>query len=138
MKGLLPVRPLNSLTNSLKFIIQPHDLETSDSLCGIGFQPIPAIPQLVYRLVPNTQVADVFGQICERLTETSQAASRFLLTRSPLEDSTLLVEFLQAQPRACHYPVRQERLVFSTADRAASLFQIPADFSPSIWPGSRP
>jgi hypothetical protein len=60
MKGLFPVRPLNSLTNSLKFIIQPHDLETSDSLCGIGFQPIPAIPQLVYRLVPNTQVADVF------------------------------------------------------------------------------
>jgi hypothetical protein len=128
MKGLFTVRPLNSLTNSLKLIIQPHDLETSDSLCGVGFQPVPAVTQLVYRVVSKIMGADVFGQICERLTETSLAASRFLLTRSPLEDSTMLVEFLQAQPRACHHPVRQERLVFSTADRAAYLFQISADF----------
>ncbi|WP_232731742.1 EAL domain-containing protein [Kamptonema formosum] len=98
MKGLFTVRPLNALTNSLKLIIQPQDIETSDSLCGVGFQPVPAIPQLVYRVVARNQVADVFGQICDLLTEASQAASRFLLTRSPLEDSTLLVEFLEAQP----------------------------------------
>lgn len=90
--------PINSLTNQLKFIIQPLDLDTTNALSKLGFQRIPAIPQLVYQEVAETQLTGLFRQLTRTLTEASQTASRFLLTRLPLEDSSLLLEFLQAQP----------------------------------------
>lgn len=98
MSNLSLMRPIDSLTNQLKFIIQPLDLDTINELGELGFQKIPAIPQLVYQEVTETQLAAVFRQLSRTLTDASQAASRFLLTRLPLEDNSLLLEFLQAQP----------------------------------------
>ncbi|UBF28429.1 EAL domain-containing protein [Kovacikia minuta CCNUW1] len=92
------MRPVTPLTDPLKLIIQPYDLETGRCLCEIGFVPIPVVPQLLYRPVTNPQLSEVFLQMSQLLSQFSQAGSRYCITRSPLDSKTLLVEFLDAQP----------------------------------------
>ncbi len=98
MSHLYPPTPLNAPGPLLNLIIQPQDLLTSDCLCSLGFQPIPAIPQLLYTVLNKLEVHTIFKQLTNTLTETAQANSRFLVTRSPIEGQSLLIEFLQAQP----------------------------------------
>lgn len=87
-----------SLANALKIVIQPLDLETSNCLASLGFESVPAVPQLVYRSITKYQLPALFEALASCLTETSQAASRFLITRLDIEDQHLFIEFLQAQP----------------------------------------
>ena len=94
----LVVTNISSPLDSLHLIIQPHGRETVGCLKAIGFQPLPLLPQLLYQSVTSRQLAQIFLQISELLCETSQAMSRFFMTRSLLESETLLVDFLQAQP----------------------------------------
>jgi EAL domain-containing protein (putative c-di-GMP-specific phosphodiesterase class I) len=81
-----------------KLLIQPNDLETQTCLGTLGFQPVPAVPLLLYRMVTKTQLKDTFLQLSQRLGETSQAASRFRVTQLSLDSADLLLEFLKAQP----------------------------------------
>ncbi|MGA7934900.1 MAG: EAL domain-containing protein [Kovacikia sp.] len=92
------MRPVTSLTDPLKLIIQPCDLETGYCLRKLGFMPIPVIPQLLYQTVTNSQLSAMFLQMSQVLPEMSQSASRYCITRSPLDSKMLLVEFLDAQP----------------------------------------
>jgi len=86
------------LTDSLKLVVQPHDLETVHDLERLGFQPVPLVPQLVYLSIPQDRMADMFLQITQALSDSSQIQSRYCMTRSPLDSKALLVEFLNAQP----------------------------------------
>lgn len=90
--------PITSPLQRQKLIIQPQDLEISEQLCSLGFKKIPSLPQLVYQEVNNAELPKIFGKISENLPEASQDNSRFLITRLPLEDRGMLVEFLQAKP----------------------------------------
>ncbi|HEY9811844.1 MAG TPA: EAL domain-containing protein [Halomicronema sp.] len=90
--------PITSHLQRQKLIIQPQDIETSDQLCSLGFKTIPSLPQLVYQEVHRSQLPEIFTEISENLPQISQDNSRFLLTRLPLEDRGMLVEFLQAKP----------------------------------------
>ena len=90
--------PETLLTDPLKLIVQPHDLKTARDLGVMGFQPLPLVPQLVYRITTNSQLADLFLSLSQTLSETSQLNSRYCMTRSPLDSKALLIEFLDAQP----------------------------------------
>lgn len=92
------VSKTGSLTDSLNLIIQPDGLETRHCLLEIGFEAVPAVPQLLYVEITNRQLADVFLQVSQRLSELSLALSRFSLSRSSLHSRDLLLDFLQAQP----------------------------------------
>lgn len=89
---------MDTSTESLRLVIQPDDQETRCYLLSIGFQPVQAVPQLLYRNVENYQLAEVFRLVSEQLSEMSLAMSRFVITRSPLQSRELLIDFLQAQP----------------------------------------
>jgi EAL domain-containing protein (putative c-di-GMP-specific phosphodiesterase class I) len=88
---------LSSLYDSLKLVIQPLGEDAVLGLPEIGFQPVPTVPQLLYRLVTHHQLADIFSKISQLISESSQTSSRFIVTRSALESRALLVEFLTAQ-----------------------------------------
>lgn len=89
---------LISRNSSLRLIIQPGDGDTCQSLYRLGFLPVPTIPQLLHLALSQSQVAGVFLKISQALSDTSQVTSRFILSRSPLDSRSLLVEFLSAQP----------------------------------------
>lgn len=89
---------VSSPLDSLHLVIQPHDQETIRLLEKIGFQSLPILPQLLYQGVTSSQLVNIFLKISQLLSETSQATSRFFMTRSPLNSENLLVDFLQAQP----------------------------------------
>jgi EAL domain-containing protein (putative c-di-GMP-specific phosphodiesterase class I) len=84
------------LTNSLKFIIHPNDLDASHRLHRLGFRSIPSVPQLFYRAVESRQLSQVFLQVSQALSEKSLTSSRYCITRSPLDSTALLIEFLDA------------------------------------------
>lgn len=86
------------LTEPLKLIIQPHHLETQHYFKDRGFEVVPQVPRLLYRIIQTHQLSQLFLDIGRSLPETSQVQSRFCITRSPLQSQTLLVEFLDAQP----------------------------------------
>ncbi len=86
------------LTELPKLIIQPSDQEAYQCLTQSGFQPIPCIHQLIYRIVPTDQLSDIFLQLSQVLSETAQAHSRYCITRSQLDSHSLLLEFLDARP----------------------------------------
>ncbi len=85
------------LTDTLKLIVQPHDLATMGELDALGFQPLPLVPQLVYIALARNQLAHLFLQMSEVLSDASQLYSRYCITRSPLDSKALLVEFLDAR-----------------------------------------
>ncbi|MBD2740977.1 EAL domain-containing protein [Coleofasciculus sp. FACHB-1120] len=97
-----------SQIHPLNLVIQPDDKETSCCLSSIGFQELPAMPQLLYQTVNNHELVNIFLKISQVLSETSQASSRFFLTRteqressieiSPRDYQNLLGDFLKAQP----------------------------------------
>lgn len=89
---------VNHLSNLPQLLIQPHDGQTSRCLANLGFQSVPTVPQLLYRRICKPQLADVFVQLSEQLSETAQSASRFCITDVPLDSTELLREFLNAQP----------------------------------------
>jgi EAL domain-containing protein (putative c-di-GMP-specific phosphodiesterase class I) len=89
---------VSSLYDSLKLVIQPVGEDSVLGLNALGFQPVPTVPQLLYRLVVHSQLAHLFDKISELIPESTQARSRFIVTQSALESRTLLVEFLTAQP----------------------------------------
>jgi EAL domain-containing protein (putative c-di-GMP-specific phosphodiesterase class I) len=86
------------LTEPLKLIIQPHNLDTQHYFKELGFEVVPQVPQLLYRVMQTHQLSHLFLEISRSLAETSQAQSRFCITRAPLQSQTLLVEFLDAKP----------------------------------------
>lgn len=86
------------LTEPLKLIIQPYNLDTRRYFKELGFEAVPQVPQLLYRVTQTHQLSHLFLEISRSLSETSQAQSRFCITRSPLQSQTLLVEFLDARP----------------------------------------
>lgn len=92
------VRNSSSLPEVPKLIVQPSDLETRICLASMGFEPVPEVPQLLYLVMTNRQATSAFIQMSRSLSEMSQTMSRFILTRSPLDLKTLLIEFLQAEP----------------------------------------
>ena len=88
-----------SKINPLYLIIQPDDWETSRCLCKAGFQELPVLPQLFYRSIDSrNEVASIFLNISQALSEISQAGSRFFIARSLCDLPSLLVDFLKAQP----------------------------------------
>lgn len=90
--------PLTLLKDSLKLVIQPNDLDASRCLHRLGFRSVPAVPQLFYQIVDAQQLSTAFLQVSRTLTENSLARSRYCITRSPLDSTALLVEFLDANP----------------------------------------
>jgi EAL domain-containing protein (putative c-di-GMP-specific phosphodiesterase class I) len=86
------------LTDLLKLVVQPNDLDASRCLHRLGFKSVPSVPQLFYRTVENHQLSEVFLQISQTLSEGSLSNSRYCITRSPLDSTALLVEFLDARP----------------------------------------
>lgn len=84
--------------DSLNFIIQPSNIEATNCLLKLGFQPIPAIPQLLYQYVTKRHLKAIFRHLTKAFSSNEQAACRFLMTRSPSDCSNLLLEFLKAQP----------------------------------------
>lgn len=86
------------LTEPLKLVIQPNNLETRETLLQSGFQPVPQVIQLVYCEILQPQLSDVFTVISHAVSEVGQSQSRFCITRSPLNSQALLLEFLDAQP----------------------------------------
>lgn len=91
------MKNVNPLDDALKLIIQPCDQEAELSLHQLGFRPIKLVPQLLYRVASETELTDLFLKVSQRLPDSAQAASRFLITRSCLESRNLLIEFLSAQ-----------------------------------------
>lgn len=89
---------MSYLSNTTKLIIQPDGEDTSRCLASLGFETIPAVPQLLYRGVTKSQIEHIFLQLSKKLSETSQTCSRFIVTHLPIDSNQLLFEFLQAQP----------------------------------------
>lgn len=89
------VRPQMHLLN---LIIQPSVLEVSLYLCRIGFQKLPALPQLLYLSVTDSNLASIFLKLSQVLSESEQERSRFVLTQVSPDSPDILVEFLKAQP----------------------------------------
>lgn len=100
----------NSLLN---LIVQPADVGTRVYLGQLGFQPVPTIPQLLYQTLADSQTEKLLSQMAA-LSDCSQQASRFVVTRlhqessclwnsessleSDLDSRQILLEFLNAQP----------------------------------------
>lgn len=84
--------------DSLKLVIQPQNQATHADLVSLGFRPIPTVPQLLYLILTEKDLIEVFKQLSQSLPEASQECCRFSLTRSPLDSRNLLMEFLQAEP----------------------------------------
>ncbi len=89
---------LTPLTNSLNLVVQPCDSETGRQLHHLGFAPIPSVCRLLYRQISHHELSELFLKISQALSEDSQSRSRYCITRSPLDSTALLVEFLEAQP----------------------------------------
>ncbi len=89
---------VNLLNDDLKLIIQPCDRQTELCLYQLGFKPIAAVPQLLYRTAGEADLADLFLRISHLIPDAAQVASRFLVTQFPLDSRNLLIEFLNAQP----------------------------------------
>lgn len=90
---------INSQFNqSLNLIVQPSDRETYLVLYQLGFQKIAIVPQLLYRPVSTLELSSLFLSISERISPRSQALSRYIVTRSLLDATPLLGEFLNAKP----------------------------------------
>ncbi len=81
-----------------KLVIQPNDPDTQTCLAKLGFQPVPTVPVLLYRIVTKSQLKETFWQLSNLLGETAQAASRFYVTQLSLDSPDLLLNFLKAQP----------------------------------------
>jgi EAL domain-containing protein (putative c-di-GMP-specific phosphodiesterase class I) len=88
----------NRFDPSLNLVVQPSDRETHLALYQLGFQKVAVLPQLLYRTVSEFELSALFGALCQRICEPGQMMSRYILTRSPLDTSHLLNEFLNAQP----------------------------------------
>ncbi len=86
------------LSDLPKLLIQPNDPDTGTCLVNLGFQPVPAVPLLLYRIVTRSQLKEIFWQLSNQLGEMAQSASRFCVTQISLDSSHLLLEFLKAQP----------------------------------------
>lgn len=89
---------MNRLNDLPTLLIQPNDEETSGYLAKLGFQPVPAIEQLLYRTVTKNQLADIFLQLSDRLSKNAQRSSRFVVTYLRIDSSEILRDFLRAQP----------------------------------------
>jgi EAL domain-containing protein (putative c-di-GMP-specific phosphodiesterase class I) len=92
------VQNVNLSDDSLKLVIQPGSRETELCLQQLGFRKITLVSQLLYQVVNDRQLSDLFFKISQLVPDSSQATARFLMTRSSLESRNLLVEFLNAQP----------------------------------------
>ncbi|MCT7959209.1 EAL domain-containing protein [Laspinema sp. D1] len=86
------------LSDLPKLLIQPNDPDTRTCLVNLGFQPVPAVPLLLYRIVTRSQLKEIFWQLSNHLGEIAQSASRFCITQICLDSTHLLLEFLKAQP----------------------------------------
>jgi len=84
--------------HSLKLIVQPSDRETYLVLYQLGFEKIAIVPQLLFRAVSEFELPNLFIALSQSVSEQGQALSRYVVTRSPLDATPLLTEFLNAQP----------------------------------------
>jgi len=113
------VRDTSLLPEVFQLVVQPSDAEAHSLFCASGFQPIPDVLQLLYLVVDESQLPEVFCQISQKLSEAGQADSRFILTRSPLHSKALLIEFLHAQPlSSVTVPIKHQWFFQALADRA--------------------
>lgn len=87
----------NRFNVPLNLVIQPSDQETQLALYQLGFQKVPVLPQLLYRIVSELELSALFVALCQHVSETGQLSSRYVLTQSPLDAQHLLIEFLSAQ-----------------------------------------
>jgi EAL domain-containing protein (putative c-di-GMP-specific phosphodiesterase class I) len=93
-----PVHLSTLLTEPLKLIVQPHNLDAHVYFKRLGFEVVPQVPQLLYQVTQPHQLSLLFQEISRSLPERIQTQGRFCITRSPLQSQTLLVEFLDAKP----------------------------------------
>jgi len=92
------VQIIPQFNHSLNLIVQPSDRETYLVLYQLGFEKIAIVPQLLYRAVSNFELSNLFIALSQRVSEQGQALSRYVVTRSSLDATPLLTEFLNAQP----------------------------------------
>ncbi|MEC4984568.1 MAG: EAL domain-containing protein [Oscillatoria sp. PMC 1068.18] len=83
---------------ALNLIVQPPNHLTTQFFEQLGFQPLPEIPLLWYKPIANAEIINLFRGFSQGLATAELAGTRFLLTRSPYNDSQIAIEFLQAQP----------------------------------------
>jgi EAL domain-containing protein (putative c-di-GMP-specific phosphodiesterase class I) len=88
----------NLRSESLKLIVKPSHCALRSTLQPLGFQPIPAVPPLLYRDVARSQLAIEFNRLNQHLSTLEQSQSRFIVTGTALDAQALLMEFLEAKP----------------------------------------
>jgi EAL domain-containing protein (putative c-di-GMP-specific phosphodiesterase class I) len=117
------VRHTSLLTELLQLVVQPSDAEAHSLFCSLGFQPVPEVLQLLYLVVDESHLPDLFCQMSQQLSEAEQAECRFILTRSPLQSKALLIEFLHAQPLSSITVPIQHRWYFAALAERAFVFK---------------